>query len=195
MTIMSYQSEILSEYNLIMKKFEKIKGKERTKISGHIAANLFKKYIEKVFIDNGLKYKVSPINSYISGCAVEWDALILKENAQDVTGFNIYAPSDIITVLEFKARGIFFKKDTGDIGTGTGKALKKFFDSYEELKSGNLKDGYITMSEQNPASGIYFADSNKKFEGLAFCLAENSSAGNLYDNGCTWDEFVLKLVP
>ena len=49
-------------------------------------------------------------------------------------------------------------------GTGTGKALKKFFDSYEKLKSDNIKAGYITMSEQNPASGIYFADSKKKFE-------------------------------
>ena len=68
--------------------------------------------------------------------------------------------------------------------------------SYNELKGNNasLKAGYITMSEQNPISGRYFADSKLHFENLAFCVAENSAKGKPFDNGLTWNEFILQLV-
>lgn len=195
----TYEERLLNDQNRVVKYFTSKVGRESTKVSGNIAANLIKKYIELVLSGEGSKYKVSPINSFIYGCTTEWDALILKEDAKDVFGCGIYEASDVVAVLEFKASGIFFNIKNGK---DTKDALEKFFKTYEELKKNNsgLKAGYITMAEQNPDFGgyKYFDNTKKTFQdknGLAFCIKESSGKGRLNDNGCLWSEFILDLLP
>lgn len=212
----AYQAQLIEDKKEISSRFLS-SGK---KVSGSIAANLIKKYIELVLAAEKLPYEVSPINSYIYGCSTEWDALLLKKNARDEFGCGLYEAQDVVAVLEFKASGIFFgagKRARPDDKPGTRipgspkEALKIFFHSYKELKAKNsgLKAAYITLSEQNPAAGtgtkyldatirdfyeeLNFDPSNPPYRPV-FCFEERASS-SLYDNGCTWAEFVLGLLP
>jgi len=72
-----------------------------TKINGNIACVLIKKYIES----KNTNIVVSMPNSYILGCNVEWDLLILKPNTK-LNQLNIYQSKDVITAVECKAIGL-----------------------------------------------------------------------------------------
>ena len=58
------------------------------KIIGNLNAMTLRKYIINIINYHGLGYGVSEINAFVSGCPVEWDLIIVKENA--IGNNNVY---------------------------------------------------------------------------------------------------------
>ncbi len=204
----SYEEKILNDQERIIKLNSPNTGQKSAKANGNIASSIFKKYIEIVFKNERMPFKVSQINAYIFGCATEWDALILKADARDVFGCGIYDVHDVLAVLEFKRSGIFFNSNKGG---NAGTALKNFFASYEDLKKENkdLNAGYITMTDHNSKSknSVKYIDNTiDAFEShgcinSVFCIEETSHGGIMYDNHTigsatkmNWTEFIKGLV-
>lgn len=159
------------------------------KLYGNYSANIISKYIQKVIDDNEKNYRVSEVNSYIQGCATEFDALIVEKNAQNLNG--IYNSKDVVAVLEYKAYGIV------DV-----KQLDHFIEAYKA--NSNLKIGYITLSEsESPKAKVKFrTKTEEKFnsekigkESLFFVINKSNKNSLFDDNALEWEDFVLSLLP
>lgn len=212
----SFEEKMLCEFLTVKSLFSDIiKGSDGkkarcNKLNGNISSNIFIKYIQEVIDKYGLPYKVSEPNVYIRGCKTEWDALILKKDAYNIMGCNLYNVHDVVSVLEFKTSGIFYKVSDP---LKAGAPLKNFFDSFADINSRKdvfISAGYITMYEYEPENGEhYFLETVVALSNLrdslklkhkkeciceAFCL-ENTSDHTLYKNKNNWVEFVLSLLP
>lgn len=142
------QIEFLQEYKLLLSKYYdniNVNKKYKTKLKGSLAANLTKKYIEKVIVSNNLPFAVSDNNVYIEGHAVECDLLIVKQDSKPI--FNmppIYHAKDIQAIIECKATGILIDQKN---------PKNPFFNELNMLKQLNddgssIKFGYVSLAEQ-----------------------------------------------
>ena len=154
-----------------------------------------------------LEFRVSEPNVYIQGCKTEWDALILKKDAYNILGCNLYNLQDVVAVLEYKSSGIFYKVSDPEKAS---KPLKNITDSVNKLNSNNpnpISVGYITLYESEPGDKgeKYFSATKKAFDDAfeskgykygAFCFVNSRSKEEpLYKNEKCWDEFILSLLP
>lgn len=143
-----------------------------TKITGIIAAEVFRKNIKYILEKNNLEntYKVSENNVYIKNYDTEFDFLILRKNAQKMVIDNIensnisielpiYNLNDVVAVLESKTYGVYslYKGRTEN----TKKEIEKndlygFVSTYKELRknNNNIKIGYMCLAEQRPNKGV-----------------------------------------
>lgn len=145
---MNTQRKFIDEYKLLLDKYYypiKVDGRNKGKIKGAIAANLVKKYIEEELQKLKIGYIVSEYNVFIKDSPVEFDLLILKQDAKPVFEPCIYDAEDVIAIIECKATGIWIDK----------KKLKNPFEkeleamkSLNEEKRLSIKFGYISVSEQ-----------------------------------------------
>jgi len=139
--------EIFNEYE---EKFKKYMDEEESlvkcyKISGNILAHTLRKYIKDIV---NPQYQVSVVNSYIKGCKIEWDLLILKNTvSEDEINYNIYYPENVVCALEFKTSGAVFKKDCKE----SVDYIKKYLNILKQINirqiNTNIKYGYISLCE------------------------------------------------
>ena len=80
--------------------------------------NLISKTLRRYMINIGNYYnwdcRISECDSFIEGCPIEWDLLVLKKNVVS-DGSNTYKLSDVLYAVEFKASGTVdpdYKKHT-----------------------------------------------------------------------------------
>ncbi len=191
----TYPEKMATEFQMMYEFFccSYPKKSSTRKLYGNYSANIISKYIQKVINDNKKDFQVSESNSYIQGCATEFDALIIKKDAKSLNG--IYDAKDVVAVLEYKAYGIV------DV-----EQLDHFIESYEETKekNNNLKIGYITLSEsESPKAKVKFrTNTEQKFnsenigkESLFFVINKSNKNSLFDDNALEWEEFVLSLLP
>lgn len=208
----TYEEKMVCEFESIKEIFNESinnssKNKRCNKLNGNIASNIISKYIQTVIDKYDLPYRVSEPNVYIQGCNTEWDALILKKDSFNILGCNLYNLQDVVAVLEYKSSGLFYKYSDPEKAS---KPLKNITDSVNAFNSRNpspIKVGYITLHEreddnENGKGKTYLTDTKNAFERDlknntffdVFCLI-NSTGNVLYDNGKTWDQFILSLLP
>lgn len=191
----TYPEKMATEFQMMYEIFRCSYPQEGStrKLYGNYSANIISKYIQKVIDDNRKDCRVSDGNSYIQGCATEFDALIINKDAKSLNG--IYDAKDVVAVLEYKAYGIV------DV-----KQLDHFIESYEKTKKKNnkLKIGYITLSEsESPKAKVKFrTNTEQKFnsksigkESLFFVINKSNKNSLFDDNALDWEEFVLSLLP
>lgn len=87
----------------MVKDNEDLKG-SFNKIIGNLNTMTLKKYIINIIKYHGLGYDVSEANAFVSGCPVEWDLIIVKENA--IGNNNVYKVEDVVALVEFKMSGL-----------------------------------------------------------------------------------------
>lgn len=115
------------------------------KLVGNLTAMTLRKYIINIINYYGLNLKVSSSNAFISGCPIEWDLIILKNDAEDINNTNVFNFKDIVAVLEFKTSGLRRKQLENIDNT--------FFQHFKYLERLNKKHnkhvlfGYITFTE------------------------------------------------
>lgn len=138
--------KICYELDSIMQKY-KGDAKDAKKLKGDLVAELLKKLIDDYLCENGVQYKVSNVNSYIAGSKYEYDMLIVNKHAGTYMG-KIYAPEDVISIVECKTSGIYnIQKDTDTIASAVNRAI--------ELKA-DIRFGYFTMWENIPVNDYNF---------------------------------------
>ena len=113
------------------------------KIYGNLFAITLRKYISNIINYYGLKYKVSVVNSYIKSSPIEWDLLILNENAMGINGTNIYNAEDCICILEIKKSGIF---DMSNFESNIERQIDNI-NYIRKTENADLKFGYISFGE------------------------------------------------
>lgn len=109
------------------------------KISGNVFSHFLRDEIYNI-IKN--RYDVSPVNSYIKGCNVEWDLLIIDKPTNEEKNYNIYLPEHVICAFEFKSSGAIMYNSPKDAVAYLNKEI-------EALKQCNkkIKYGYISLCE------------------------------------------------
>lgn len=194
------QTKLRKEFYHLSDRYVK---KGAKKLTGIIAVEVIKRYIENVLWENEQYkgYSVSPNNSYIDGYKTEWDLLVLKPGTKQLDGLNIYSAQSVAVVIECKAHGIFNRKMDSH-------SLKGPVDAYKELRGSEpqIKFAYITISEQIPAKrGINFIEETKQYfdnndlvsgETAFFVgLSGKRNRDTAYtENQCSWEEFILGLL-
>ncbi len=134
----NYNANVLDENNDYIDKINK-----PYKISGNIFAHILRKNIYDIVKP---KYFVSAVNSYIKGCNIEWDLLILKKEIKEEKNLNIYSPKNVICALEFKTSGMNCsnKENAFDY-------LDTFINKIEKINKNNhsnIRFGYISLCER-----------------------------------------------
>ncbi len=154
-------NEIISGFSEIEKNMmnipDNLKGNLK-KIHGNLIAITIRKYLSNIFLYYGVNYKVSPANSYIKGSPVEWDLIVLTENAKGINNTNIYDAKDCICVLELKTSGIVNLQDFK-------KTIKRQLNHIKYIRSNQnckLQFGYISFEETKK----YFEETKNLFESL-----------------------------
>lgn len=140
-------AEMLNRYYNNPGAFERRRcGKTHSKLSGVIAAEHFRQEIEMILRKYNAPYKISENNAYIQGCHIEFDFLLLKQDAEPLLSVPVYRVCDVAAILECKTNGIYeYKKSS----------LERLFQAYFEDLDGirnRIKIGYMTMSENSPAN-------------------------------------------
>ena len=139
-------ADMLNRYYNYPDTFEKQRsGKVYGKLSGVVAAEHFRQEIETVLHKHSAPYKVSQNNAYIQGCHIEFDFLLLKQDAEPILNVPVYRACDVVAILECKTNGVYEYKES---------SLERLFRAYFEDLDGvenRIKIGYMTMSENCPA--------------------------------------------
>lgn len=109
------------------------------KISGNVFSHFLRSEIADII---GKRYYVSPVNSYIKGCNVEWDLLIIDKPTKEEQDYNIYSPEHVICAFEFKSSGAIMYNKPDD-------AIAYLNKEVNALKQCNkkIKYGYISLCE------------------------------------------------
>src|SRR5574344_1364339 len=124
----------LIKENIYHEDIKNFKEPSNTKINGNIACVIIKKYIES----KNPNIVVSMPNSYILGCNVEWDLLILKENTR-LNPLNIYQSTDVIASVECTA-----------IGLHTNNGFSEYLnDALDKLQPLNIRYLLFSLSESH----------------------------------------------
>lgn len=154
-------------------------GLQNKKISGYITTEIFRKYIKEILEKKHPdKLEVSPPNSYVDGCSLEFDLIILKKSAEKIDDLNIYNYKDVVAALEIKKSGIY---SNGSLDTQV-KAFKKFV----EDNGKKTKYAYITFIESYEK---YFDKAMVSFD-AAFCFLPRRSNRDFED----FEDFIDKII-
>ncbi len=208
----TFEDKIINEFETVTKLIDSRteENSDKKKLHGNITANIFIKYMQAVIDSAELPYKVSPSNSFIDGYGIEWDALIVEKNAVNIMNLNIFEPSKVVAVVEFKTSGMIhsiadFSYDDYDIDNCP--VLKKMLDSYKKLSAENqkIKLGYISLKEsQSHRNGFAYISETRKIidkrlngqNYSCFNFINTATPEMKYDkNDCSWTDFVLSLLP
>lgn len=120
--------------------------------------------------------EVSPPNSYVDGCSLEFDLIILKKDAEKIDDLNIYNYKDVVAVLEIKKSGIYSKD-----------SFIKQRDTFDQFnKENKIKYGYITFIESYDQ---YFTAAKDNFDS-AFCFLPKRSNKDFED----FEDFIDKII-
>lgn len=193
------------------------RGVRASKLSGAVAAEYFRQEIQRV-LERHPEYgcKVSENNVYIQGSHIEFDLLILRENARKLCGAPVYRREDVVAVLECKANGVYTEYNDEKRYRFDAFELDKFTSAYLEDLQGcehNIKLGYMTMNENRPLRDngksdfirgtlMYMDDKfrsshrsaeNKWFYFMARCHY-SCRKPDTYMTDEQWEQFVLDLV-
>lgn len=149
----------IEHYNNLIQEIKKEYGWDKiggcyNKSTGNVIASILRKYIKKYC---NKKYKVSNVNSYIEGCPIEWDLIILKKDAVD-NYINTYRLDDCVCLIEFKTSGLWAYQV---------KQIDKTFDlhfkylyNFREKLGRSIPFAYITYSE----TISYYEETKKYFD-------------------------------
>lgn len=201
-----YEDRIINEYETVKRLIDSRieKGADKKKLHGNISANIFIKYMQAVIDSSELPYKVSPSNSYVDGYGVEWDALIVEKDAVNIMNLNVFEPSKVVAVVEFKTSGLIYK--ISQFEAEDSPIMKKALNSFASISDKNkrIRFGYLSLEEREP-SGKAFKYFSKTCEVIGrkipkekfscFNILNNAGKKRKYNNNCTWSEFVLSLLP
>ncbi|MBQ2904173.1 MAG: hypothetical protein IJE48_07230 [Clostridia bacterium] len=207
----TFEDKIINEYETVSKLIDSRTktNSDKKKLHGNITANILIKYMQAVIDSSELPYKVSPSNSFIDGYGVEWDALIVEKDAVNIMNLNVFEPSRVVAVVEFKTSGLFYKKadfsyDDGNMDNCP--VLKNMIDSYKRMATENpkLKLGYISLKESESHRGGfgYITETrriiDKRLNGKNYSCFNFINTANpemKFDNQKSWTDFVLSLLP
>ena len=233
-TIQDSPNLIWKGYELILESLDIVEDdvsdnrdmKKGKKVTGAIIAELFRKNIEIVLKQKYEgRYKVSENNVYVKGCHIEFDFLILRQDAKkEVITQNdisyelpVYDSEDVVAVLESKTYGIYTLYDR-DKKIFENNNLYKFVSAYKDDLHGidkKIKLGYMCLAEQRPINGksnfikktIYFFEDyfNKQYSDserlwnvyFAKChyAINNYDEYDVYAEEKQWERFVDSLLP
>ena len=115
------------------------------KVSGNIFSYFIKNKISTII---GNKYELSVVNSFIKGCNVEWDLLMIKNASVDERKYNIYLPEHVVCAFEFKTSGSSRTKDPKE----ALEYLDKEINDIELINKENkvhIKYCYISLCENH----------------------------------------------
>lgn len=139
---MSKDFDILNEYEKGYDNY--VLGNDKIhssyKISGNIFAHVIRKNIKNIIGD---KYKISVVNSYIRGCNIEWDLLILKNNVtNEERDYNIYLPEHVECVVEFRSSVASRNIDP----VASKEYIRKYISVLNKIDD-NIKYLYVSLCE------------------------------------------------
>lgn len=178
--------------------------KTHSKLSGVIAAEHFRQEMEMVLRKHNAPYKLSQNNAYIQGCHIEFDFLLLKQDAEPMLDVPVYRLCDVVAILECKTNGVYAYKES---------SLERMFRAYFEDLDGirnQIRIGYMTMSEncpKNEAGNSNFIrhtieDFESRFEHrddlwncyFARCHYD-AKKPDCFMSDAQWEQFVLSMLP
>lgn len=181
---------IINEYIQFYREYiDEVKGKNYKKLSGNIFAMIIKNHIEKILKDNNLKYKVSNNNAFIKGCPIEWDLIILKEDALD-KGLNIFESDDVVSVIELKSGG-------QPLGKDKITCLKDIYDDkFKQIdKIRFIYISYFDMTNSYNCLKEYFKEKNDNKNSVFTFYSGNSYSTREYISECSnFEEFICNIV-
>lgn len=125
-----------------------------------------------------LDCKISECNSFIEGCPIEWDLLVLKKTVIS-DGSNVYKLSDVLYAVEFKTSGTIdpdYKKHTREefFNDQFGKRFRYLKRMEQETKR-KIPFVYITFSSVRDwfdDTKIYF-DNQNEINNTAFAFVDD----------------------
>lgn len=94
----------INEISAIKESWQKINEKFGNKLLGNVISRTLRRYMINISNYYNWNCKISECDSFIEGCPIEWDLLVLKKNAIS-DGSNIYQLSDVLYAVEFKTSG------------------------------------------------------------------------------------------
>lgn len=135
------------------------------KASGNIFSYFLRDKISKII---GKKYELSVVNSFIKGCNVEWDLLMVKNASGDEKKYNVYLPEHIVCAFEFKTSGASRTKDSIEAIEYLEKEINDIELINKENKT-NIKYCYISLCE-NPNHAVAM---RKKYSDNCFWIIDD----------------------
>ncbi|EFD92502.1 MAG: hypothetical protein BJBARM5_0791 [Candidatus Parvarchaeum acidophilus ARMAN-5] len=152
---------------------DKIKGRSWSKFKGNVVNRLIIKLLTPHFTG----YKIPEPNSFIEGYPLEFDLMILKQNAEPINDYsNCYKKEDVKLVIEVKKHGFYFKK------TEAKEKMRKYFAKQEAIGVPFL---YITLKESKRLK----ADAEAVLDNRCFTLGISPKPW-LNDE---WEKFVMAI--
>lgn len=106
---------------------------------------------------------------------IQWDAAIIKRNAQKIPE-KYYHPNEIIVLFEFKARGIYGRKEKKDKQKTVAEVIegiKQNFRSAQALCPNLKRCFYVSLHERKPkrqGSIDYFGETKKLEPEIVTCI-------------------------
>jgi len=110
---------------------------------------------------------------------VQWDSAIVKKDAQEILE-KYYNPNDIVALFEFKARGIYGRKEKKDREKTVREVIegiKQNFGAAQVLCPNLKRCFYIALHERRPirpGSIDYFSETKKLEPGIVTCILFDS---------------------
>jgi len=135
------------------------------KVSGNIFSYFLREKILGI-IDN--KYELSVVNSYIKGCNVEWDLLMVNNASENEKKYNIYLPEHVVCAFEFKTSGSSRSKEPNEAIEYLEKEINDIKLVNKNYKT-NIKYFYISLCE-NPNHAIAM---RKKYPNNCFWIIDD----------------------
>lgn len=170
------------EINL-QKKIDKEEKEDKAgsfnKLVGNLTAMTLRKYITNIINYYGWNFKVSNTNAFIKGCPIEWDLIILRNNADDINKTNVFALDDVVMLFEFKTSGL--RKNQYVNIDKTFEKQYKYIEGFRE-KGKDVVFAYTTFAESieyYKGTKEYFDKMNNR-NNTAFAFLEYYSLYN-YD--------------
>lgn len=175
---------------------EDLKG-SYNKIIGNLNAMTLRKYIINIINYHGLGYGVSEVNAFVSGCPVEWDLIIVKENA--ISKNNVYKAEDVAALVEFKMSGL-----TGPQFKNIKQIFHTQFNYLTDIRSRAnrmIPFCYITFAE-TPSyftkTKEYFDEMNgindTAFAFINYSTLQNSDKKDFFDECNDFESFLYGII-
>lgn len=198
-------SETLNCYYNYPDEFERHQcDRTHSKLSGVIAAEHFRQEMEKVLHKHNAPYKISQNNAFVQGCHIEFDFLLLKQDAESILDVPVYRLRDVAAILECKTNGLYeYKKSSLE------RLFRAYFEDLDGIRN-HIKIGYMTMSENCPANEagnsnfirhtiLDFESRFEKYDDLWNCFFARchytAQKPDRFMSDAQWEQFVMKLLP
>lgn len=183
----------------IDKETEETKTGSYNKIVGNLTSMTLRKYITNIINYHGLDLKVSNCNAFIEDCPIEWDLIILKNNAEDINNTNVFHLTDVVAVFEFKTSGLI-----RDQYKEIEKTFERQFSYINKFKKKNNKFipfGYVTFAESEEwfnKTKAYFDSMNNKsntaFAFLDYDLFERKDIKQYFPECNDFEKYLYNLL-